>query len=59
MQEPKKAQSSVRYRLGTSERQCALCVMYRPPSSCTNVSGSISPMGVCDLFVSMAGSSNG
>lgn len=58
MEQPKKTQEAVRYRMGSNERYCSVCVMYRPPKSCTNVSGSISPMGVCDLFVRQAGSSN-
>lgn len=29
---------------------CALCTMFRPPSSCTAVEGTISPHGVCKYF---------
>jgi len=46
-----KSDPSVRYRYQPkgSER-CGLCTMFRKPSSCTAVMGTISPQGWCKLF---------
>ena len=33
-----------------ANRRCALCTMFRAPSSCTSVEGTISPKGDCAYF---------
>ena len=38
------------YREGTEDEKCSLCTMFRPPSSCTYVKGSIRGKGLCDFF---------
>lgn len=32
------------------DERCAICTMFRPPSACTAVSGTISPAGWCKFF---------
>lgn len=39
-----------KYRGGVANRRCALCDMFRKPSTCTAVKGQISPWAVCKLF---------
>ena len=46
----KAAKTEAHYRDGSGDRHCALCTMFRPPDSCTAVSGNISPDGLCDYF---------
>jgi hypothetical protein len=52
----KKSQRAVNYRRGGLDQgQCGKCDMYRkesggPYGTCTDVSGKISPMGVCNLI---------
>lgn len=46
----KSTKATAHYRDGSDERRCALCTMFRPPGSCTAVSGEISADGLCDYF---------
>ena len=48
-------QRQVRYRRGYPLRQCGVCSMYRKGGGtgfgrCTNVTGQITPYGLCDIF---------
>jgi hypothetical protein len=36
---------------------CAVCTMFRPPHSCSSVSGTVSPTGWCRYFEAKAGGS--
>ena len=52
---PQHSQASVRYRRGYPLRACGVCTMYRKGGSatfghCTDVSGMITPYGLCDIF---------
>lgn len=33
-----------------ADERCAICTMFRPPSACTAVSGTIAPAGWCKFF---------
>jgi len=46
----KVSKRSVAYGPGAVHRRCDLCTMWRPPSSCTHVAGTISPAAVCKDF---------
>jgi hypothetical protein len=52
----KKSQQSVNYRRGSPVRCCGMCVNYwhrdtkKVFGGCTEVTGNITPYGVCDLF---------
>jgi hypothetical protein len=52
----KQSQQSVQYRRGYPMKQCSVCAMYvkktaqAPFGSCTAVSGSITPFGLCNLW---------
>lgn len=46
-----KEQAEVGYRQGTAEESCAMCEFFEPPESCTQVKGTISSAGLCDLFM--------
>lgn len=37
------------------EARCGLCVMFRLPDECTDVSGKISPQGWCKIFARKPG----
>lgn len=45
----KVSQREANYRKGNGMR-CSLCANFQPPESCAVVSGTISDMGVSDLF---------
>jgi hypothetical protein len=46
------AKSTAHYRMAANpdKRRCAVCTMFRAPSSCTSVRGEISPNADCDFF---------
>ncbi len=46
----KKTQTAVNYRQGTPEQSCAGCEFFQDPESCSQVSGTISAGGLCDLW---------
>ena len=46
----KVSKRSVAYGPGAAHRRCDLCSMWRPPSSCSHVAGTISPVAVCKDF---------
>jgi hypothetical protein len=46
----KVSKRSVAYGPGVAHRRCDLCTMWRPPSSCSHVAGTISPGAVCKDF---------
>jgi High potential iron-sulfur protein len=48
---PKMTQQQARYQDRPNEWQsCAACTLFRPPSSCTVVDGTISATGWCTAF---------
>lgn len=51
LQNGKVSKISVMYGHGARHRECDLCSMWRPPSSCSLVAGPIAPDAVCDRFV--------
>lgn len=45
---PSKAQTH--YRLGSKNKRCEICTMFRAPHTCTAITGKVSKVGLCDLF---------
>jgi hypothetical protein len=45
---PSKAQAH--YRLGSGNKRCEICTMFRAPHTCTAIVGKVSKIGLCDLF---------
>src|SRR5581483_11872950 len=46
----KVAKAKVHYRVGSKDRHCSICTMWKPPHGCSAVKGTIAPKGVCDLY---------
>lgn len=55
----KATKEKAHYRVGSKAEHCAVCTMFRAPSSCTAVRGFIARRAVCDFFKKKIERANG